>query len=54
MFEVQAILDQELPFIPLYTGITYDAYQNILYPFESVLGGLSGLYGAPSFAVPVP
>jgi len=54
IFEIQSILAQELPFVPLYTGLTYDVYQNVGYPFESVLGGLSSLYGAPSFAIPAP
>ncbi len=53
VFEIQTILAQDLPFIPLYADVRYDAYRNIRYPFESVLGGLGGLYGAPSHAVPV-
>jgi ABC-type transport system substrate-binding protein len=52
VFEIQSILAQDLPFIPLYSGVTYDAYRNISYPFDSVPGGLSGIYGAPSLAVP--
>lgn len=51
-YEIQSILAQDLPFIPLYSGVTYDAYRNINYPFDSVPGGLSGIYGAPSLAVP--
>lgn len=51
-FEIQSILAQDLPFIPLYSGITYDAYRNISYPFTQILGGLSGVYGAPSLAIP--
>ena len=54
VYEIQSILAQDLPFIPLYSGITYDAYRNIKYPFDSVLGGLSGVYGAPSLAIPAP
>jgi peptide/nickel transport system substrate-binding protein len=54
VYEIQSILVQDLPFIPLYSGITYDAYRNIKYPFDSVLGGLSGVYGAPSLAIPAP
>jgi ABC-type oligopeptide transport system substrate-binding subunit len=53
-YEIQSILAQDLPFIPLYSGITYDAYRNIKYPFDHVLGGLSGVYGAPSLAIPAP
>jgi ABC-type oligopeptide transport system substrate-binding subunit len=52
IYELQSILAQDLPFIPLYSGVTYDAYRNISYPFDSVPGGLSGIYGAPSLAVP--
>jgi len=54
VYEIQSILAQDLPFIPLYSGITYDAYRNIKYPFDSVLDGLSGIYGAPSLAIPAP
>ena len=52
VFQIQSILTQDLPFIPLYSGMTYDAYRNISYPFTQVLGGGSGIYGAPSLAVP--
>jgi ABC-type transport system substrate-binding protein len=52
VYEIQSILAQDLPFIPLYSGVTYDAYRNIAYPFDSVPGGLSGVYGAPSLAIP--
>jgi ABC-type transport system substrate-binding protein len=54
VFEIQSVLTEDLPFIPLYSGLTYDAYRNISYPFPSVLGGLSGVYGAPSLAIPAP
>jgi|SRR5271157_1130174 len=54
VYEIQSILAQDLPFIPLYSDITYDAYRNVKYPFDSVLGGLSGVYGAPSLAIPAP
>ncbi|MBI5840567.1 MAG: ABC transporter substrate-binding protein [Chloroflexi bacterium] len=50
--EIQSILAEDLPFIPLYAGLTYDAYRDVRYPFENVPGGLSGLYGAPSLAIP--
>jgi hypothetical protein len=29
-----------------------ESFQRVTYPFDSVLNGLSGLYGAPSLAVP--
>jgi len=54
VYEIQSILAQDLPFIPLYSDVIYDAYRNIKYPFGSVLGGLSGIYGAPSLAIPAP
>jgi ABC-type transport system substrate-binding protein len=52
--EVQSILLEDLPFIPLYQVLRYEAYQNVTYPFDSVLDGISGLYGAPSLAIPAP
>jgi ABC-type transport system substrate-binding protein len=52
--DVQAILMQDLPLIPLYTNMRVDAYRNIRYPFEDVVDGLSGLYAAPALAIPIP
>ena len=52
--DIQSILRHDLPLIPLYVHVRMDAYRNIYYPFESVLDGLSGLYGAPTFAIPNP
>jgi peptide/nickel transport system substrate-binding protein len=52
VFEVQSILLEELPFVPLYPETAYEAFQNVEYPFESVQGGLRVLYGAPSYAMP--
>ncbi len=52
VYEIQSILAQDLPFIPLYSTVIYDAYRNISYPFSNVLGGLSEIYGAPSLAIP--
>jgi hypothetical protein len=52
--EIQSILAQDLPLIPLYVEVRTDAYRNIRYPFDGLLDGLSGLYGAPSLAVPIP
>ena len=54
VFQIQSILSKDLPFIPLYSTVTYDAYRNISYPFSNVLGGLSGIYGAPALAIPAP
>jgi peptide/nickel transport system substrate-binding protein len=52
VFAIQSILSEDLPFVPLYTETTYDVFQNVEYPFAQVPGGLSGLYGAPSYAIP--
>jgi peptide/nickel transport system substrate-binding protein len=52
VFSIQSILVQDLPFIPLYSGLTREAYQNLSYSFDSILGGLSGTYGVPTLAVP--
>ena len=51
--EIQSVLMQDLPLIPLYTGVRVDAYRNIRYPFEDVVDGLSGLYAAPALAIPI-
>ena len=53
LFEIQSTLAQELPFIPLYSGVTYDLYRNVRYPFDQVPDGLSGVYGVPALAIPV-
>jgi ABC-type transport system substrate-binding protein len=52
--EIQSILAQDLPLIPLYADVRTDAYRNIRYPFNGLLDGLSGLYGAPALAIPIP
>jgi len=52
--EIQSILMQDLPLIPLYAGVRYDAYRNVRYPFDNMVDGLSGLYGAPALAIPIP
>ncbi len=52
VLEIQSILMEDLPFIPLYQVLKYDAYRNVAYPFENVLDGISGLYGAPALAIP--
>jgi len=51
--DIQSILMEDLPFIPLYLGMGFENYQNVTYPFDTVLNGLSGLYGAPSLAIPL-
>ena len=52
--EIQSILAQNLPLIPLYMEVRTDAYRNVRYPFDDLLDGLSGLYGAPALAIPIP
>jgi ABC-type transport system substrate-binding protein len=49
---IQSLLVHDLPFIPLYSSATYDAYRNVTYPFAQVLDGLGGLYDAPALAIP--
>lgn len=48
----QTVLLEDLPFIPLYLRRGFDGSRQVAYPFGSVLNGLSGLYGAPSLAIP--
>lgn len=52
--EIQSILSEDLPFIPLYLHVGYENSQHVTYPFERTLNGLSGLFGAPSLAMPAP
>lgn len=52
--EVQSVLMEELPLIPLYVEARYDAYRNLRYPFEIGVGGLGEWYGAPEKAIPNP
>ncbi len=53
-FEAQAALVSDLPFIPLYEDALYDAYRGVGYPFQNMLDGISGVYGAPARARRVP
>ena len=54
--QIEAALMSELPFIPLFTVAQADVYHNLAYPVsaENILNGWSGLYGAPSYAIPAP
>lgn len=54
MVDIQTLLVQDPPFIPLYSGLTYDIVRGIVYPFDRVMDGLSSIYGAPSVAIPAP
>lgn len=51
-FEIQSVLVRELPFIPLYSRVIVDPYQNMTYPFDQAADGLGGAYGAPALAIP--
>ena len=55
-FQIEAALMSELPFIPLFTEMQADQYRGLSYPAPEVniLNGWSGIYGAPSYAVPSP
>jgi peptide/nickel transport system substrate-binding protein len=53
-FDVQSVLMQDLPLIPLYVGTRVDAYRNIQYPYSNIIDGLGGLYGATVQAIPIP
>jgi ABC-type transport system substrate-binding protein len=50
--EIESMLAHDVPMIPLYSELTYDAYRNVGYPFDRVLDGLSSVYGAPGLAFP--
>jgi peptide/nickel transport system substrate-binding protein len=54
--QIEAELMSDLPFIPLFTVMQADVYQNLTYPepAENLLNGWNGLYGAPSYAMPAP
>lgn len=53
-FEVQSILMEDLPLIPLYQEWEFEAYHGIDYPFDDLLDGISAVYGAPALAMPAP
>lgn len=52
--QIEAALMSELPFIPLFTVMQADVYRGISYPAANILNGWDGLYGAPSYAIPLP
>lgn len=49
---IQKGLSQDVPFVPLYSQTSYDVRDKVNYPFNEVLGGLAGVYGAPNLAIP--
>ena len=55
--QIEAALMSELPFIPLFTAMQSDVYQNLAYPVSEanvLINGWGGVYGAPSYAIPAP
>jgi len=52
VWDVQGVLAEDVPLVPLYVEIRYDAWRNLVYPFYGILDGIGGLYGAPDFAIP--
>jgi ABC-type transport system substrate-binding protein len=52
VFAIQSILAADLPVVPLYGNVVSDLTRGISYPFQNVLDGISGLYGAPGLALP--
>jgi ABC-type transport system substrate-binding protein len=52
IFTIQSLLAQDPPFIPIFAVQTYELTRPIVYPFDRVMNGLSGVYGAPSLAMP--
>jgi ABC-type transport system substrate-binding protein len=52
--QVESALLSELPFLPLFTVARADVYRNLSYPVQNISNGWSGLYGAPSYAMPSP
>ena len=49
---LQSLLAADLPILPLYSDAVYDSYSRIAFPFNDVLDGFAGLYGAPWLAFP--
>jgi peptide/nickel transport system substrate-binding protein len=49
---IQSELETDLPFIPLFSPVTTDAFRDLRFPYESVVNGWGGLYGAPAIALP--
>jgi ABC-type transport system substrate-binding protein len=52
VFTIQSLLAADLPVVPLYGNVVSDFTSGISYPFQNVLDGISGLYGAPDLALP--
>ncbi len=54
--QIESALMSELPFIPLFTVMQADVYRGLSYPAPAanILNGWDSLYGAPSYAIPLP
>ncbi|NOY98028.1 MAG: ABC transporter substrate-binding protein [Chloroflexi bacterium] len=51
--EIQALLNDDLPAIPLFSDAVFEAYRNLEFPYTAVLDGIGpGLYGAPILVMP--
>ena len=50
--EIQDALAEDVPMVPLYADVVHDAYLHVSYPFDTILDGLSGNYGAPGLVMP--
>jgi len=51
---LQLLVLEENILIPVYSELAADAFRNVFFPFETALDGLSGIFGAPSLALPLP
>ena len=49
---IQNALAQDVPMVPLYAEMVHDEYLHVSYPFDSVLDGLAGNFGAPGLVMP--
>ena len=51
LFEIEVLLWDDLPAVPLFSSKITEAYRNISFPFDHILGGIAPtLYGAPTLA----
>jgi len=52
--QLQKLMSEDAVITPLYAETIVDAFRNLKYPYAELLDGYSGVYGAPSLAVPAP
>ncbi len=49
-FEMQKILAEDIPFLPLFVPILWEAYRdNLMFPYTEVEGGLQAVQGLPAY-----